>query len=192
VSKLILGRYRPQELWLLFLMCALPLHAWTLILAFNDLSWLTERTNAWDAFGVLCYGLLFALIESILLFVVAAVLGLLVPGRWTGAQRMALLGSFVLVLSVWAMISQAFFLLNLRLPDGLIALMVNSAHPLRTLYMILLALVGASFLLPAWVVLRGRSGLRLMGVILERLGTLAMLYLAFDAAAVVVVLIRNL
>ena len=63
MAKLILGRYTRQGLWTLFLMCALPLHIWTLILAFRDLPWLTDRTNAWDAFGVMSYGLIFALVE---------------------------------------------------------------------------------------------------------------------------------
>ena len=74
MEKLILGRYTRQGLWTLFLMCALPLHIWTLILAFRDLPWLTDRTNAWDAFGVMAYGLIFALAESILLFLVFLVL----------------------------------------------------------------------------------------------------------------------
>src|SRR5512143_2388513 len=82
VANLIARRYSRQGLWSLFLMCALPLHAWTLILAFRDLSWLTDRTNAWDAVGVLSYGLLFALVESVLLFGMVVLLGLIVPRRW--------------------------------------------------------------------------------------------------------------
>ena len=64
----ITQRYTRQGLWSLFLMCAFPLHAWTLILAFRDISWLTDRTNAWDAVGVTSYGLVFAFVESMVLF----------------------------------------------------------------------------------------------------------------------------
>jgi len=46
---------------MLFLISAFPLHVWTLLLAFRDFSWLTERTNLWDAIGVLSYGLIYAL-----------------------------------------------------------------------------------------------------------------------------------
>jgi hypothetical protein len=85
VAKLILGRYTRQGLWTLFLMCALPLHIWTLILAFRDLPWLTDRTNAWDAWRV-SYGLIFAW-SSVLLFLVFLLLGMLVPGWARSANR---------------------------------------------------------------------------------------------------------
>jgi hypothetical protein len=192
MNRLILGRYTRQGLWSLFLMCALPLHAWALLLAFRDLSWLTDRTNAWDAVGVLCYGLLFALIESLLLFVVTALLGLLIPRRWEPERRTALLSVLVLVLCVWAMLGQLFFLTNARLPEGLIAFLVRSGHPLRIMYPAIVVLVGVSFVLPAWAVMRSARGLQAAGGLIERLGLLAMLYLVFDAAALVIVVIRNL
>lgn len=192
MKKLILGRYTRQGLWTLFLMCALPLHIWTLILAFRDLPWLTDRTNAWDAFGVMAYGLIFALAESILLFLVFLVLGMLVPKSWEPDRRVNLLSALVLILSLWAMISQLFFLANVRLPGPVLAVLVGSAHPLRVIYAALLVITGFSFLLPAWAALRPGRGLRTIGAAVERLGLLAVLYLVFDAAAFVVVVIRNL
>jgi len=192
VNKLILGRYTRQGLWTLFLMCALPLHIWTLILAFRDLPWLTDRTNAWDAFGVMAYGLLFALAESVLLFIVFLLLGMLVPRSWDPARRVNLLGALVLILSLWAMISQLFFLAGVRLPDAVIAFLVGSAHPLWVIYAVLLAVTGISFALPAWAALRPGRGLQTIGAAVERLGLLAVLYLVFDAAALVIVVIRNL
>jgi len=173
-------------------MCALPLHAWTLIMAFRDLSWLTDRTNAWDAVGVLCYGLLFALVESVLLFVVAAILGLIVPKRWEPDRRIAVLSGLVLVLCVWAMLSQLFFLTNVRVPEGIIGWLVRSGHPLWGLYGTLLVAVGVTFLLPTWAVMRSERGRRGMGALIDRLGLLAMFYLVFDAAALAIVVIRNL
>jgi hypothetical protein len=192
VAKLILGRYTRQGLWTLFLMCALPLHIWTLILAFRDLPWLTDRTNAWDAFGVMSYGLIFALVESILLFLAFALLGTLVPKSWEPGRRVNLLSALALILSLWAMISQLFFLAGVHVPDGIIAFLVRSPHPLWIIYGALLALTGISFLLPAWSALKQGSGLRVIGSAVERLGLLAVLYLIFDAAALVIVVIRNL
>src|SRR5512141_1446140 len=72
------GRYTRQGLWSLFLMCAFPLHVWALILAFRDVSWVTERTNSWDAVGVVAYGLLFTLVESVLVFGIMTLLGFLI------------------------------------------------------------------------------------------------------------------
>lgn len=192
MSAPILGRYTRQGLWSLFLMCALPLHAWTLVLAFRDLSWLMDRTNAWDAVGVLCYGLLFALVESVLLFIVTALLGLIVPRRWEVDRRIAMLGMFVLVLSLWAMLAQLFFLASAHVPDAIIAFLVRNGHPARLVYGTLLLIVAATFLLPAWVVMRSARGLKFVEALIERLGLLAMFYLIFDAAALVIVVIRNL
>ena len=59
-------------------------------MGFSDISWLTERTNFGDAIGVLSYGMVFAFIESVMVFIVVALLGILVPRRWDD-RRVALL-----------------------------------------------------------------------------------------------------
>ena len=192
MDKLIVGRYTRQGLWSLFLMCALPLHAWTLILAFRDLSWLTDRTNAWDAAGVLCYGLLFAFLESVVVFLVAALLGFLTPPRWEPKRRIAVLSIVVLVMSLWAMVTQLFFLMNVHIPGTMIALLVRSGHPARLLYAGIVAVVAASFLVPGLLVVRSRGGTGVMIGLIDRLGLLATFYLVFDVAALVIVVIRNL
>ncbi len=110
-------RYSRQGLWSLFLMCALPLHAWTMILALRDVSWVTDRTNAWDAVGVFSYGLVFALVESLIIFLVASLLGFLISARWDREWRVILLTVLVLMLSLWAIAEQLFFLLPVRLPE---------------------------------------------------------------------------
>jgi hypothetical protein len=192
VDKLILGRYTRQGLWSLFLMCALPLHAWTLILAFRDLSWLTDRTNAWDAVGVLCYGLVFAFVESVVVFVVASLVGFLTPGSWDPKRRIGVLSILVLVLSLWAMVGQLFFLTNFRIPGAIIAFLVRSRHPLRVIYAVLPAVVLASFLVPMILVVRSKRGTQAMSGLIERLGLLSTFYLVFDVAAFVIVVVRNL
>ncbi len=191
-SKLILGRYTRAGLWSLFLMCALPQQAWTMVLAFRDLAWLTDRTNAWDAIGVLCYGLLFALVESLLLFLLIACLGVLLPRRWEPERRIALLGIFALVLSLWAIVAQLFFLAKMRFSEGILAFLVASAHPLWVIYGVLLVIVSTTFVLPTLMIGRPGNGLKGAAALIDRLGLLAMFYLVFDVAALVVVVIRNL
>ena len=192
MAHLIARRYTRQGLWSLFLMCALPLHAWTLVLAFRDLSWLTDRTNAWDAIGVLCYGLLFAFIESVAVFLIACLLGFLTPWRWEPKRRISVLTIAVLVMALWAMVTQLFFMTNARVPGAIIALLVGSGHPARLLYAGVLALVGASFLIPGVLVVRSGGESGFMTGLIDRLGLLSTFYLVFDAAALVIVLIRNL
>lgn len=184
--------YSKQGLWSLFLMCAFPLHAWTLILAFRDISWLIERTNAWDAVGVTAYGLLFALVESVAIFLVATVLGFLVSVQWDKDRRVALLTVLVLIASLWAMVDQLFFLLNVSLPGQMIHFLVQTDHPLRVLYTVVLAMVISTVLIPAILVLQSRRFFQFVQGLIERLSMLTMFYLLFDIVGLVIVIVRNL
>lgn len=173
-------------------MCAFPLHAWTLILSFRDLSWLTDRTNAWDAVGVASYGLLFAFAESVVFFLIAALLGFLVACYWDTDRRISLLSILVLVLSLWAMVSQLYFLAGISVPDALIALIVHITHPVRVLYAIALAAVAPTMLVPAFLILRSDRALQFTRGLIERVSLLSMFYLFFDVAGLVIVVIRNI
>jgi hypothetical protein len=191
-SDFLTRRYSRQGLWSLFLMCVLPLHVWTMILAFRDLSWLTDRTNAWDAIGVLCYGLVFAFLESIVVFVVAALLGFMVPERWEQERRVGVMSILALVLSLWAMLEQLYFLTTFRWPALIIELLIRTGHPLRSLYLIEVSLVAATFLIPVFWVLLSNRAFKTLQAAIERLSLLAMLYLVFDVVGLVIVVIRNL
>ncbi len=185
-------RYSRQDLWSLFLMCALPLHVWTMILAFRDMSWVADRTNSWDAVGVFAYGLLFALAESIVVFLVVAILGIIVPARLDRPGRLALLTVLVLVLSLWAIVEQLFFLAAVQLPGAFFTFLIQSGHPLRTLYLVLIALVAITVLVPVALVVRSKRAVAFVQALIDRLSLLMMFYLVFDALGLVVVLIRNL
>ena len=186
------GRYSRQGLWSLFLMCALPLHVWTMILAFRDLSWVADRTNAWDAVGVLSYGLVFAFVESLVVFGVAALLGFLVSGHWAPQWRVGLLTVLVLVFSLWAIAEQLYFLLNVHLPAAMIEFLLHTDHPFRVLNAGVVGLVSATFLVPTVLMLRSGKAVRFVEGLIERLSLLTMFYLVFDVAGLVIVLIRNL
>jgi len=187
----IARRYTRQGLWSLFLMCALPLHAWTLILAFRDISWLTDRTNAWDAIGVTSYGLMFAFVESLAFFVVVVLLGYLVPGRWEVGRRVALMAVLALIASIWAMLEQLFFLVGTGFPGAFIGFLVRSGHPARVFYALLLAVVGLSVFVPAMLVMRSERAYQAVRGLIDRLSVLTMFYLVLDVIGVVIVIIRN-
>ncbi len=185
-------RYSKQGLWSLFLMCAFPLHFWTLILVFRDIQWMTERTNFWDALGVASYAMVFAFLESLLLFLILTLLGFLVPTRWTRETRIALLSVLYLILSVWAMLSQLYFLTAVQTPGWFISLMVQIGHPVRILYLLALILVTPTLALPAWFALRSERFLKSVNGLVERLSLLSGLYLFFDVVGLIIVIIRNL
>ena len=184
--------YTKQGLWSLFLMCAFPLHMWTLILAFQDVEWVTERTNAWDAVGVVSYALLFALIETILVFLTFTALGFLIPRQWKPNRRIGFLILLVLLLSAWGIISQLLFLWHINLPEPAIQFLAHSGRPLRYLYAGSLAVVIPAIALPVYFFLKSDRMLAWILDLADRLSVLVGLYLFFDVIGIIIVIIRNL
>lgn len=183
--------YTRQGLWPLFLICAFPLHVWTLILAFGDISWVAERTNMWDAIGVVAYGLLFAFGESLVVWAAVAVLGLLISRKWEESRRIAVLSILVLVVSVWAMLGSLYFMLGVELPPGLLRLLAESGRPLRMLYVLTFGLVTPTVILPVYFILWSDRFFGMVQSLFERLRLLMMLYLLLDVAGLVIVIVRN-
>jgi len=192
VVNFITQRYSRQDLWSLFLISAFPLHFWTLILVFRDISWLTERTNAWDAIGVASYGMVFAFVESVVIFLVLALLGLLTPKQWESNRRIAFLAFLILIISAWGIISQLLFLWNVFLPAQAIEFLRHSSHPLRIIYAVCLMVVTPTVLLPAYSFIRSKKAVTFMQNIIERLSLLTMLYLFFDVLGLIIIIIRNI
>lgn len=184
--------YSRQGLWSLFLVCAFPLHFWTLILVFRDISWLTERTNAWDAIGVASYGMIFAFTESVVIFLIVALLGLLTPKHWETDRRIAFLALLILITSIWGMISQLLFLWNVSLPVQAIQFLRSSDHPLRILYGVSLVIVIPTVLLPLFSFIRSKKVVAVMQNLTERLSLLTMFYLFFDLLGLIIIIIRNI
>ncbi len=191
MTKLILGRYTRQGLWSLFLMCAFPLHAWTLILAFRDISWLTDRTDTWDAVGVTSYGLVFAFVESLVLFGLMVLLGYVVSGKWEPERRVAVLAVLALMASLWAMVGQLYFLIGTGFPGWVIELLIRSGHPLRAMQAGAVGLVTLTVLAPVLLVLRSKRAFGIMQALIDRLSVLTMFYLVLDVIGLAIVIARN-
>lgn len=192
LSQFTARRYSTRGLWSLFLICAFPLHVWTIILFLRDVSWLSERTNLWDAIGVGAYGLLYAFVESLLAFGVVALLGLfLTPGQWSVEKRISFLSLLVLILAVWGMIAQLLFLWKVFPPDWVVQLLIRWGRPLLGLYLISLLFVVPSVVLPVYLFLRSDRMTRAIQEFGERLSPLMSAYLFLDLAGLIVVILRN-
>ena len=191
MDTFITQRYSGQGLLSLFLTCAFPLHFWTLILVFRDISWLTERTTAWDAIGVASYGMIFAFTESVVVFLVIALLGFLTPKHWETDRRIAFLGLLILITSIWGMIAQLLFLWNIFLPAKAIQFLRSSSHPLRIIYAACLVVVTPTVLLPVYAFIRSNGAIMFMQNLMERLALLTTFYLFFDLLGLIIVIIRN-
>lgn len=184
--------YTRQDLRLLFLVCAFPLHVWTIVFGLLDIPWLTERTNLWDALGVIAYGLIFAFLESLTIWLAASLLGLLISPLWGSKRRTAVMAALVLTLSLWAMAGSLYLLQDVTLPSWLLKPLALSGHPLKLLYAALLCLTTPSFALPAYFILRSARFYQFTRNLLERLALLTAVYLVLDGISLIVVFLRNL
>lgn len=184
--------YSKRGLWLLFSAVAFLIHVWTLILIFRDLSWVAERNNMWDAIGVGAYGLMIALVESFLVFLVTALLGLIVSTKWEEPQRVSLMGTLIFIVLLWAILGQLYFLLEYSFPAAWIQALSNIAHPVRILYAISLLLVTPTVLLPVYGQLKSAKLNKFTYEFFDRISLLVILYLVIDIISIIIVLIRNL
>ena len=184
--------FTKKTLWILFSVCATPIHIWTFILFFNDFAWVAERTDAWDAVGVGSYGLVIALVESVFVLLCTLVLSLLLPKKLPEAKKIATLGTLAIMASLWSIVGQLYFLLEINLPAGLIIAISRNPHPLWILYGGLGFIVAITILVPIVLILRLEKTAAALLTFFERLTTLTALYIFLDICALVIVIIRNI
>lgn len=183
--------YSREGLWLLFLICALPLHIWMLFLGFRDFDWVTARTNSWDAVGVVAYGLIFTFVESVVIFALVALSGFLVSNKWEEKKRVALMGVLLIILSLWSIFNQTYFLREMNPSEQLVNFYIGTGRPLIALYATALLFVGLSVSIPTYAILTSSKVEKAILEGFDRLSTLMVLYLVFDVAALIIIIIRN-
>lgn len=183
--------YSRQGLWTLFLICALPLHIWTLLLGFRDFDWVTARTDSWDAVGVVSYGLFFTFFESLIIFSFTALLGFLISQTWDEKKRIALLGTLIVILSLWSIFNQTYFIRAIQPSGQFIDFYIGTGRPLVALYATASLFVGLSVVLPTYIILTSNKVEKTILEGFDRLSTLMILYLVFDAVALIIIVIRN-
>ena len=183
--------YSRKGIWLIFSASVVPIHVWTFILFFRDFTWISERTNLWDAFGVGAYGLLIALLESAVVTIVAIFMGLIISNKWTEHRRVSLLGILVFACALWAIIGQLYFMMDIRIPGGWLQEIARTPHPLWILYGVSIIVIGVSLLLPTYFVTREGKFSTMIYKIIESLSTLTTLYLFLDLIGLIIIIIRN-
>ncbi|MBI2332302.1 MAG: hypothetical protein HYU84_09130 [Chloroflexi bacterium] len=152
---------------------------------------MTARTNSWDAVGVVSYGLLFTFFESLIVFLAATLLGFLISSKWDEKKRIALMGVIFIVLPLWSILNQTYFLREMEPSEGVIGFYISTGRPLVALYITALMFTGVSFVLPTYALLTSSKVEKTVLEGFDRLSLLMILYLVFDVAALVVILIRN-
>ena len=182
--------YSKQEVWRLFLICAFPLHVWALLLFFWDFSWIEERSGTWNAIGVGAYALVIALLESVIVLLVALSLGFLIPKVWSPKVRANVLALIILLISFWAILGQLYFI---NKPDltWLILPLATLSRPLFMLYLVLGGIIVISLVIPIWFALSSEKFNNGLDAVLQRVSVLMVFYLLLDVISIIIVAWRN-
>ena len=185
------SKFDRSDWFKLFLVCAFPLHLWTILMVFRDVNWVAERTTSWDAVGFSGYALFYTLIESLLLFSFIALLGFIIPKNWNLTLRFVALSLVAFILAGWSIMEQ----LILIIFWGWLRQLAVTFTFLITIpwspYVIFTGLIVISVMAPL-LLLRKYDGLQTkVYSVLDRLTLLSGLYLFLDAIGIIIILIRN-
>lgn len=186
------SKFDRSDWFKLFLVCAFPLHLWTILMVFRDVNWVAERTTSWDAVGFSGYALFYTLIESLLLFGFTALLGLIIPKNWNLTLRFEVLSLVAFVLAGWSIMEQLILIVFwgwLRHLANTITFLITQPW---SAYVIFAGLIVISVTVPL-LLLRKYKRLQVkVYSVLERLTLLSGLYLFLDFIGIIIIIIRNI
>lgn len=186
------SKFDRSDWFKLFLVCAFPLHLWTILMVFRDVNWVAERTTSWDAVGFSGYALFYTLIESLLLFGFTALLGLIIPKNWNLTLRFEVLSLVAFILAGWSIMEQLILIVFwgwLRHLANTITFLITQPW---SAYVIFAGLIVISVTVPL-LLLRKYKGLQIkVYSVLERLTLLSGLYLFLDFIGIIIIIIRNI
>lgn len=152
----------------------IPIHIWVLFRVMTSIPQWILRSDQWELIGIISYSLMFALLETLLVFLfVLLLIGLV--------SRQRLDPILIPVVAVFATLTTALMVVLLIIP-------------LQDILFLILALVVYILLLVASYILvrRNKTIAGLINSIIDRLIPLAVLYIMFDVLAAFIVVIRNL
>ena len=186
-------RFTPQRLLNFFMICAFPFHLWALIMLIRDSGWIIERSGIDSFTGVASLSMIYALVESLLYFVLLLILGLLIPWKWDSKRAFAILGFIALWVPLWDIASQAYRATAMANPGFLVGWLISTQHPLRYGYPLFALIVLAVIALTAlgiWLISFNPKFQQGTVNFLERIAILSALYLVLDLISLVIFVLR--
>ena len=184
-------RFTKKELLKLFLVCAAPLHIWTIFVILSDVS-LIEKRNLWYFAGYSGYLLGMALLESGLLFLFVLALSFLFPKSWQPGTPLAIASAFALVIALWAIGNQVYFSLEQGTYPWYEWIMLRVHYRQKLGYYALIVLVTLSAAVPAAVLWQSKDIRTVWLGFLDNLSLLSYLYLALDLFGFAAIALRNI
>lgn len=177
-----MGISKPRKLSLVdlslsFGAIAFPIHVWAIVNILVIIpAWLL-RLSLWELAGAIGYPLVFALLESGILWIGFVIVAWVLPGKWLANKFVALSSLLVWLLAVWAALVQ--FIFGHILLWGTMQVIFG------------LLLIGFSLGFAYWLVQRFARLEDGIKRVTQRLVVLTFVYLLFDLLGVVVVILRN-
>ncbi len=174
----------PRDVLLAFIVCALPVHAWTWVLFFYKVPSYLLQFSAGQTLGVFSYAQAFALLESTALCGLTVLVAFLLPRRLFLDRFVPQVVLFVLALTSWAIGIHQY---------GVDFAGTGAAAAETRPFLIawtagwLVVMLVVSAAMHYWPVIQ-----RWLWVFADRLIVLSGFFLLVDAAAVLFVVVRNL
>lgn len=181
------GRAHRQHSRTLFLFVAFPVHFWSILTQLYQL----QDISFSEIVGRAGYALLFALVESCLLFLVVWLVYRLLCLRLTQGTALALSGWSYLVVALARMAVQGYAMLNKSGAALWLRLLGAAGRSGMPGLVAVIVVVLASVLLPSLLLLRSDKAVELFNNLAARLALLSGLYLVLDAVGLVIVIVRN-
>jgi hypothetical protein len=173
VTAVFRNRFSTAELLQILAYCAFPIHFWAIMYMLRSIpSWVLYMTPS-ELIGIMAYTFCFALVETIVIFVLAILPGLILPRRWLKNKYPSVSSLLILEFAVLGFI--------------LIGIFANSSPPAALFISFILVLILSVFLVyraPAIKV-----GLEAVAL---RLVPLVGFYLILDLIGTSIVLLRNI
>lgn len=185
-------RLSKQESFKLLLICALPVHFWTILITFSSAETLITERDLIFTIGYSGYLFGLALLESLLLFGFVSALTFLFPKSWQGKTPFLVAVSLGLVTALWAIGNETFFMLTEASPPWFEWLRLRVHYRQQMLYPILWLVVIVSAALPLVTIPRFGLVRAAFDALAEKLILLAPLYLLFDLVGIGFMIARNL
>jgi hypothetical protein len=174
------GSASRNEYWQLFLVCVLPIHIWAILVFLRRMPTMLTQLKATEIIGVAAYVLAFALLESLFLFGVLSLADHFLFRKLLNSTPLPVGTIFVFLASATAAV--------IHLHKDWDIQIVTFSQWSKIWGALGLVSIG---LLLGW--LKRNPGLkRIIFEGVDRLSLLSMLYLGFDLAGVIVIVLRNL
>ena len=192
LTDILLPGLTKNNIWKLFLFNVFLFHLWTFFMVFRDVPWVVERFGDWDAVGLTSYALMFALVESIGVFIFFLVINFFIPSRFEQKQRLSILSVMILMIWIWGVLGQLYFLAGTGVNQIFRILLASASRPLVMIYLIIFPIVAISVFIPLYALVKKPQRALKFTEILDRISTLSILYLVLDVIGIFIVIFRNI